>query len=85
MYWLTVHVDRWRGDAAQRAADRHNSDWINDQLRAVAELHPNLVVVDWAAVVTDDWLADGVHPSPAGITAWCELLETALFDGVSGR
>ncbi|TDD66819.1 hypothetical protein E1262_21040 [Jiangella aurantiaca] len=78
VYWLTVHVDRWSGDAEQRSADRHNSDWINDQLRALAAEHPNLVVVDWAGTLAEDWLSDGVHPSPAGITAWCDLLERTL-------
>lgn len=78
VYWLTVHVDRWSGDAGLRAADRHNSAWLNEQLRAVAAEHPNLVVVDWAAELTDDWLDDGVHPSAAGTAAWCGLLERAL-------
>lgn len=78
VYWLTVHVDRWRGDAAQREADRSNSAWLNDQLRAVAAEYPNLVVVDWAGALSDDWLSDGVHPSEAGVLAWCDLIGTAL-------
>lgn len=83
VYWLTVHVDRWSGDTGRRQSDRQNSDWINDQLRAVAAGHPNLVVVDWAGAVTDDRLSDGVHPSAAGVAAWCDLLERAL--GLTGR
>ncbi|RIQ16358.1 GDSL-type esterase/lipase family protein, partial [Jiangella rhizosphaerae] len=78
VYWLTVHVDRWSGGAEQRWADRHHSDWLNDQLRALAERHSNLVVVDWAGALSDDWLSDGVHPSEAGVVAWCDLLERAL-------
>ncbi|WP_053207269.1 GDSL-type esterase/lipase family protein [Jiangella muralis] len=78
VYWLTVHVDRRRGDATQRSADRSHSAWLNDQLRAVAERHPNLVVVDWAGALSGDWLSDGVHPSAAGVAAWCELLERAM-------
>lgn len=78
VYWLTVHVDRWRGDATQRFADRSHSDWLNDQLRAVADRHPNLVIVDWAGALSDDWLSDGVHPSADGVAAWCGLLARAM-------
>lgn len=78
VYWLTVHVDRWSGDEAQRRADRAHSDWLNDQLEALARRHPNLVLVDWAGTLTGDRLSDGVHPSEAGVAAWCGLLEDAL-------
>lgn len=81
VYWLTVHVDRWSMPADVREADRQNSDWINDQLRWQAGLHPQLVLVDWQAAVASaetPLLEDGVHPSVAGVDAWCGLVESAL-------
>jgi len=83
VYWMSVYVDRWSSaDPDQRVADMRNSAWINDQLYSIARRHPNLVVVDWHAYLSQgyneskiaDWLSDGVHPTTAGIDGWCDLL-----------
>lgn len=82
VYWITVHVDRWSGTADRRVADMRNSAWINDQLYAMARSYPNLVVVDWHAMLSQGynesrvatWLSDGVHLTPTGIDGWCDLL-----------
>jgi hypothetical protein len=83
VYWVSVYVDRWSvSDPWQRAADMRNSAWINQQLYATANAYPNLHVIDWFASLNQgynesrvaDLLSDGVHLTPAGVTAWGDLV-----------
>ena len=58
--------------------------WIgptNDQLRAAAERHPNVVVADWQsalAAAPDGVGKDGVHPQGAGRDLYARTLADAL-------
>lgn len=87
VYWVSVHVDRWNTtDADRRVADMRNSAWINDQAYALARTRPNLIIVDWHALLSQGynesrvttWLTDGVHPTAAGVDGWCDLLELRM-------
>lgn len=92
VYWVSVYVDRPKNpdgsiaSAVKRVADMRNSGVINNQLYTMARAYPNLRIVEWHAALSgghnesniDAWLSDGVHTTPAGSTAWCDLITGAM-------
>jgi lysophospholipase L1-like esterase len=83
VYWVTAHVVRTRGTAAQQLADQRNSGWVNAQIQAgcVAPCK----VIDWASFLAaypsyriPNYLRDGVHPSALGVPAWAALISGAV-------
>lgn len=86
VYWVSVFVDRWSGSEDRRIADMRNSAWLNDQLYSLKPSYPNLHIIDWHAYLSQgwnetkiaSWLTDGVHPTAAGVDAWCDLLELRM-------
>jgi hypothetical protein len=65
--WLTIH--------------REGHERFNDVLRREAAERPNLLLVDWAAMVRahPEWLAaDGVHATPGGYARRAEAVAQAV-------
>jgi hypothetical protein len=61
---------------------------MNDELRAVAQLHPNIEVVDWNAVVgahPDYVYGDGIHLTPAGQTGMADVVRSRIDAFVAAR
>jgi len=61
---------------------------MNDELRAVAQLHPNIEVVDWNAVVganPDFVYNDGIHLTPPGRQAMADLVRSRIDAFVAAR
>jgi hypothetical protein len=61
---------------------------MNDELRAVAQLHPNIEVVDWNALVSsnpDLVYGDGIHLTPAGQAAMADLVRGRIDAFVAAR
>ena len=85
VFWVNVHVSRFRQPADVRAADQRNTDWVNQQLDEAAQRHPNLRIVHWAEYLAAQtggvtpYLRDGVHTSvPLGQSARNQLIVSAL-------
>lgn len=85
VYWVNVHVSRFRQNAETQAADRANSAWINQQLEEAAARHPNLRIIHWSEYLAAQpdgiatYLRDGVHTTePVGANARNELIAEAL-------
>jgi hypothetical protein len=61
---------------------------MNNELRAVAQLHPNIEVVDWNALVAsnaDLVYGDGIHLTPAGQAAMADLVRSRIDAFVAAR
>ncbi|MEU4391893.1 hypothetical protein [Kribbella sp. NPDC023855] len=88
VFWVNVQVARTRQTPAARLADQRNSQWINLQLAAARQRHPNLRIVGWAEFLASDprrlttHLRDGVHTSvPVGQQARNTLIVGAVRAG----
>jgi hypothetical protein len=85
VFWVNVHVSRFRQPADVRASDQRNSDWVNQQLDDAALRHPNLRIVRWAEYLAAQpggltpYLRDGVHTTvPVGQNARNGLIVSAI-------
>ena len=61
---------------------------MNDELRAVAQLHPNIEVVDWNSVVAanpDYVYGDGIHLTPAGQNGMADVVKSRIDAFVAAR
>ena len=61
---------------------------MNDELRAVAQLHPNIEVVDWNSAVAanpDYVYSDGIHLTPPGRQAMADLVRSRIDAFVAAR
>jgi hypothetical protein len=59
-------------------ADKNMDAW-NAVLEEERDLHPNMVVFDWAAVAQNSWFAaDGIHYTPDGFREMARLTPTEL-------
>ncbi|WP_433011265.1 hypothetical protein [Kribbella sp. CA-294648] len=88
VFWVNVQVARSKQTAAARLADQRNSQWINLQLAAARQRHPNLRIVPWAEFLASGpqrlttHLRDGVHTSvPLGQRARNTLIVDAVRAG----
>lgn len=76
---LWVNVTSRVGDGPW--ADTNMQAW-NDALAAATSRHPNLRVLDWAAVAQDGWFQrDGIHYSTAGSAVRARTIADALAEG----
>jgi hypothetical protein len=66
--WLTLLEER------QPWAD------MNDMIRAAARKYPEITVIDWNAVATQNpgWMSDGIHLTPAGAEGMASVIEDEL-------
>lgn len=83
VYWVTVHVVRSRGTAAQQLADQRNSGWVNAQIQAGCTAP--CTVIDWSSFLNakpayriPKYLRDGVHTTALGNDAWAALIAGAV-------
>jgi lysophospholipase L1-like esterase len=61
---------------------------MNNELRAVAQLHPNIEVADWNGLVAsnaDLVYGDGIHLTPAGQAAMADLVKSRIDAFVAAR
>lgn len=72
--WPTVAV----GDGAAQYYTEEGAESFNEALRDAAEEHDNLLLVDWAESVEDDWFADGIHYNEEGYRAFADMIVEAL-------
>jgi hypothetical protein len=85
VFWVNVHVTRFRQPADVRAADQRNTDWVNQQLDDAALRYPNLRIIRWAEYLAaqpgglTSYLRDGVHTTvPVGQNARNGLIVRAV-------
>lgn len=86
VYWVNVFAARSGVSAAMRLADMRNSAMVNEQIARQLRVYPNLRIVEWFSSLggghnesnVDAWLSDGVHCTPAGRVAWCDLILDAM-------
>lgn len=86
VYWVNVFAARTGVSSAMRLADMRNSAVINEQIARQQVSNPNLRIVEWFSSLAgghnesniDAWLSDGVHTTPAGRAAWCDLILAAM-------
>ena len=85
VYWVNVHVGRFKDSAGIQAADKRNTAWVNLQLDTARQKHPNLVIVRWAEFLAArqdrlrQYLRDGVHTTvPVGQDARNTLIVDAI-------
>jgi hypothetical protein len=85
VYWVNVHVGRFKDSPAIQAADQRNTDWVNLQLDTAQKRYPNLVIVRWAEFLAarpeqlKKYLRDGVHTTvPVGQDARNALIVEAI-------
>jgi hypothetical protein len=88
VYWVNVHVCRFKEAAAVQAADTQNSAWVNLQLETAQRRYPNLTIVRWAEFLAaradhiKEYLRDGVHTTiPQGQDARNALIVDAITAG----
>lgn len=79
VYWVTVHVVRYRGTAAQQLADQRNSGWVNEQIQSGCTAPCK--VIPWSQFLDakpyyrlPNYLRDGVHLTEAGKPPWGALI-----------
>ncbi len=72
--WPTVAV----GDGAAQYYTEDGAESFNEALRDAAEEHDNLLLVDWAESVEDEWFADGIHYNEEGYRAFADMIVEAL-------
>ncbi|GAA1591271.1 hypothetical protein GCM10009789_51540 [Kribbella sancticallisti] len=85
VYWVNVHVGRFKDSTAIQTADQRNTKWINLQLDTARKRYPNLVIIRWAEFLAArpdqvrTYLRDGVHTTiPVGQDARNALIVDAI-------
>ena len=72
--WPTVAV----GDGAAQYYTEEGAESFNEALRDAAKEHDNLLLVDWAESVVDNWFTDGIHYNEEGYRAFADMIVEAL-------